>query len=295
MTAREDHGNRLPQYLTTREVADLLRVKERKVYELAASGEIPHRRLTGKLLFPRAAIEVWLEGGETTPTVERPSLLVGSHDPLLDWAIRESGCGLASLIGGSTDGLSRIAAGEAAVAGLHLPEPDGWNVHTVNERGLRNCVLIAWAKRTQGLMLGAGGKDRIRKIGDLRGHSIALRQPGAGGRALFDRLASEAGVEPADLKVLTNLARTESDAAAAVASGEADAALGLEAMARQFRLDFVPMVQEDFDLLIDRRSYFTPPLQTLCDFARSAEFRSRADALGGYDVSVIGTVRWLSP
>jgi excisionase family DNA binding protein len=295
VTAREDHGERLPQYLTTREVADLLRVKERKVYDLAASGEIPHRRLTGKLLFPRVAIEAWLAGNEMISRVERPSLLVGSHDPLLDWAIRESGCGLASLIGGSMDGLNRFAAGEAAVAGLHLPETDGWNVQTVEQRGLRDCVLIGWAKRTQGLMLGTGAMDRVRGIADLRGRSIVLRQPGAGGRAVFDRLASEAGVELADFKVLTNLARTESDAAAAVASGEADAALGLEAMSRQFRLDFVPIVEEKFDLLIDRRSYFTPPLQALCDFARSEEFRNRADALGGYDVSGIGTVRWLSP
>ena len=295
MAAREDQGTRIPTYLTTREVADLLRVKERKVYDLAASGEIPHRRLTGKLLFPRAALEAWLEEDERISEVERPSLLVGSHDPLLDWAVRESGCGMASLIDGSMDGLNRFAAGEAAIAGLHLPEADGWNIRTVAERGLRNCVLLAWAIRTQGLMISPGAKDRVRTIGDLKGHSIALRQPGAGGRALFERLASEAGVDLADLKILTNLARTEGDAAAAVASGEADATIGLEAMARQFRLDFVPVTREHFDLLIDRRSYFTPPLQVLFDFARSAAFQGRAKALGGYDISVLGTVRWLSP
>lgn len=295
MTAREDQGIGLPQFLTTREVADLLRVKERKVYDLAASGEIPHRRLTGKLLFPRAAIEAWLAGEDSASAVDRASLIAGSHDPLLDWAIRESGCGLASLIGGSMDGLNRFAAGEAAAAGLHLPEPDGWNIRTVAERGVRDCVLVAWAVRTQGLVLGRRAKDHVRTFRNLKGLSIALRQPGAGGRAVFDRLASEAGVDIADLNILPGFARTESDAAAAVASGEADAAIGLEAMARQFRLDFVPITEENFDLLIDRRAYFTPPLQTLLDFARGSEFRARAEVLGGYDVSAMGSVRWLSP
>ena len=51
-----------PDFLTTKEVAALLRVKERKVYDMVAEGEIPHRRITGKLLFPRAALEAWLEG-----------------------------------------------------------------------------------------------------------------------------------------------------------------------------------------------------------------------------------------
>ncbi|NIP83902.1 MAG: excisionase, partial [Gemmatimonadetes bacterium] len=100
-----------------------------------------------------------------------------------------SGCGLASFIDGSTDGLSRFAAGEAALAGLHLPEPGGWNVGVVAERGLRDCVLLAWAVRTQGLILGTALAGTVRTVGDLRGRSIALRQPGAGGRALFDRLA----------------------------------------------------------------------------------------------------------
>ena len=295
MPDREGEGNRPPQYLTTREVAGLLRVKERKVYDLAAAGEIPHRRLTGKLLFPRAAIEAWLEGGQPAPESTRPLLLAGSHDPLLDWATRESGCGLASFIDGSMDGLARFASGEAAAAGLHLPEADGGNVAAVQGHGLRDCVLIGWAIRTQGLVLRTGERARVRTIADLKGRSVALRQPGSGGRALFEYLAAEAGLDLGELNSLTSPARTENEAAAAVASGEADAAIGLEAMARQFRLDFLPLAQEHFDLLIDRRAYFTRPLRTLFAFAGTESFRKRAEALGGYDVSALGTVRWLSP
>ena len=76
-------------YLTTREVADLLRLKERKVYDLVAAGEVPCVRVTGKLLFPRDLIEAWLArnleykaGAESLS--QRPPISAGSHDPLLD-------------------------------------------------------------------------------------------------------------------------------------------------------------------------------------------------------------------
>src|SRR3546814_883337 len=106
-----------PSFLTTREVAALLRVKERKVYDLAAAGDIPCRRVTGKLLFPRAEIEAWLaRGGVGAAGRALPANIVaGSHDPLLDWAIRESGSGLAAYFDGSLDGLARMARGEAAI------------------------------------------------------------------------------------------------------------------------------------------------------------------------------------
>ncbi|MGB0905112.1 MAG: helix-turn-helix domain-containing protein, partial [Mangrovicoccus sp.] len=80
-------------FLTTKEVADLLRVKERKVYDLAAAGEIPHRRITGKLLFPRTDLTAWLKGDEAVSDNQAPMVLAGSHDPLLDWALRASGSG----------------------------------------------------------------------------------------------------------------------------------------------------------------------------------------------------------
>lgn len=294
MSDHEAAEAELPQFLTTQEVARLLRVKERKVYDLAAAGEIPHRRVTGKLLFPRDEIEAWIDGGTKQPAAVRSAVVVGSHDPLLDWAIRESGCGLASFVDGSTDGLERFGRGEAAIAGLHLPEGSDWNVETVVRRGFTACVLLAWAKRSQGLILGPSLAGQVRSVADLAGHTIVLRQPGAGGRVLFDRVAAAAGLKPADVNAVASLARTETEVGAAVASGEAEAAIGLAAIARQFRLDFLPLAEERFDLLVDWRSYFTAPVQRLFAFARSAAFRDRAKALGGYDASETGTVRWLS-
>ena len=124
-----------PEFMTVPELAALLRIKERKVYDLAASGEVPCTRATGKLLFPERGIRAWLDdhsdGGLAKPP--RPAVLLGSHDPLLDWAVRESRCGLASYFDGSSDGLTRFLAREGVAAGLHLLDAEGreWNIPTV--------------------------------------------------------------------------------------------------------------------------------------------------------------------
>ncbi len=112
-------------YLTVAEVAALLRLKQRRVYALARAGTLPSRRVTGRLLFARDEVAAWLEPAETATSRAAPPVLVGSHDPLLDWALRESGCGIASFCDGSLDGLARLARGEAVVAGVHLFEGEG--------------------------------------------------------------------------------------------------------------------------------------------------------------------------
>ena len=295
-----EHEPREPAYLTTREVAELLRVKERKVYDLAASGEIPHRRVTGKLLFPKDEIAAWLSGDVpaarapgAAPAV-RPPVVVGSHDPLLEWALRESGSGLAALLDGSGDGLERFLRGEAALAALHVPEDDGWNIGTVAARQPANVVLVAFARRTQGLIHSRAAAGPLGRVEDLRGRRVVLRQPGSGARSLFDRLTREAGIA-GDVVPHPAVARTETDAAATVYAGEADVALGLEAVAQQFRLDFLPLVDEQCDLLVDRYAYFPPPVQALLAFFRTPAFAAKAKAMGGYDVGETGSVRWLSP
>lgn len=284
-----------PDYLTTREVADLLRVKERKVYDLAAADEIPHRRITGKLLFPASEIRAWIEGSGSLVPEDRPAVITGSHDPLLDWAIRDSGCGLATLFNGSREGLACFADHCAALSGLHIPEETGWNVGSASELGVRDAVLIGWAIRKRGLLVSSDAAHDIHSVADLKGKRVVRRQPGAGAAALFSRLLEEAGLSEEDLQASSGYAYTESEAAGAVASGDADAALGVEAMAKQYKLGFVRLTDEHFDLLIDRKSYFTDPVQRLLNFTRTQQFQDKAANMGGYDLSPLGRVRWLSP
>jgi len=295
-----------PEFLTTREVAALLRVKERKVYELASAGAIPCRRVTGKLLFPRAELEAWLARDSGAPAMAavsppaaagaaRPNVLAGSHDPLLEWALREAGSGMAVYFDGSLDGLDRLDRGDAVAAGLHVFEPEdgGWNVNHVCTRFADTpLVLIEWARRQQGLIVAPDQAGKVQTVADLKGRRVALRQRTAGARLLFEHLLSQAGLTDDDLRPGPAAARTELDAAAAVADGEAEASLGLACMARQFGLPFVPLVEERFDLLVDRHGYFEPAMQGLLAFCHEPAFAAKAAAMGGYDLRGHGRVHW---
>ncbi len=293
------------EYLTVRELAALLRVKERKVYALAASGDIPCNRATGKLLFPRASIQKWLAQHESGAAiaaadqpVERPAVIAGSHDPLLDWALRESRCGLATFFDGSLDGLGRLAADRAIAAGIHLREPgdEGWNRnHVVEALGEAPIVLIEWAWRQRGLVVAAGNPMKIKNIADLGRVRIVPRQAEAGSQVLLEALLDEAGLARDGLDLISPPARSEADLAAAIVGGSADAGFGLEAVARQYRLDFVPVMRERFDLVIFRRDYFETPFQAFLDFCRSPALIKKAAELGGYDVSDFGSVHYNGP
>src|SRR5919199_1722004 len=114
----------MPDILTLREAAAFLRLSERALYDLARGRRVPAAQLGGKWLFPRTLLERWLaaqaQAAGTEARVQPLPILAGSHDPLLDWAVRQSGCGLALRGGGSLDGLEALARGEAMVAAIHL-------------------------------------------------------------------------------------------------------------------------------------------------------------------------------
>ncbi len=287
------------EYLTTKELAALLRIKERKVYDLAASGAIPCSRALGKLLFPRREVEAWLHAQDSSKAsaerpAARPSVVLGSHDPLLEWALRESRAGVASFLGGSHDGLARFARGEGIAAGVHIREAGGWNAETVGAQFAdHGCVLVEWAWRARGLILREALADDVRSLPDLKGRHFAPRAAETASQTLFEALWAEAGLSSDDILQIAP-ARSEDDAVVAVAEGKADAAFGLQCLARRFRLGFVPLIDERFDLLVDRRAWFDPPSQALLSFCRQRAFAEKAAELGGYDVSGFGTVHFNS-
>ena len=286
-------------YLTVKELAELLRLKERKIYDLAARGEVPCSRATGKLLFPAGEIRAWIEGATSggvevaAPPAPRPPILLGSHDPLLDWALRQSQCGLASFYDGSRDGLERFARGEGMAAALHIHDAasDSWNIPAVRDAaaGL-NAVLIHFATRRRGLVFRSGG-TAPKGLNELKGLQLVPRQAGSGTDTLLQGLAAKAGLNLADVPQ-AEVARTEDDAVEAIRRGEGDVAFGLEAAARNYGLEFAPLVEEQFALLVDRKGWFEPQMQALMTFCGSEAFKARAKSYGGYDVAALGTVQW---
>ncbi len=309
MTEKTD-PDQTRDFMTTREVADYLRLKERRIYELVRRQEIPCTRVTGKWLFPRALVDLWLaEHAGGAAKVPAPPVIAGSHDPLLDWAVKESGCGPALLPGGSLDGIRRFADGGAVAAGLHLLDADSgaFNLPAltgglggpalVGAGAGAGVVLLEWAWRQQGLVVAAGNPHGIAGLRDLKDKKLKVmgRQAEAGSHLLLAELLAREGLSFDDLDVLDETARGETDLGLAVLEGRADAGLAIEAVARSLKLGFVPLLRERYDLLLHRRDYFEPPLAALFAFARGEAFGARAARMGGYDVSGLGTTRYNGP
>lgn len=296
--------NSMAELMTTDEVAAYLRLKERKVYELVRQRDIPCARVTGKLLFPRQAIDLWLMRhmqGDRASVVPAPPVYAGSHDPLLEWALRESQADLGTLCNGSGDGVRRLLAGEAQVIGLHVHDPDnGNNNGNYNDPvrlglgGIPDLVMVEWARRMQGLVIVPGNPLAIETIGDLRqsGVRVAQRQPGSGAATLFDHLLQEANISAKLLTLAKRPSLSEDDLALEVRDGRADCGLAVKAAAHRHGLDFIPLTSERFDLAMRRRDYFETPVQRLITFTHSETFRERAANYGGYDVSRCGEVRY---
>ena len=285
--------------MTTPEVASYLRIKERTVYEMVSRQQIPCSRATGKLLFSRALINAWVEAHTEMPRERVPApppIYAGSSEPLLEWALRQSGSGLAVLVGGSRKGLELITQGAALVAGTHLLDLDSGSYNLPQIRALvpqSDIVAIHWADRTQGLLLAPGNPLGVEGLADVarRGLRFARRGPGSGSQVLLEALLAREGLGPDDLSSAERVAETQSDLAAMIAIGEADCGLGIAAAAAG--LDFIPLWNaESFDLVMRRRDYFEPAIQSLLAFARTEPFARRAAFLGGYDIAGLGEVRF---
>jgi putative molybdopterin biosynthesis protein len=293
----------MPDLLTTDEAAVYLRLSERKLYELVANGAVPCTKVTGKWLFPRAALDRWLMAGLVLPALAQapaPPIVGGSHDPLLEWVLRESGSGLASLPEGSEAGLRRLARGEITAAAIHVHRLDGddeaANLDAVADApGLHDVVVIAYARREQGLVLAPGNPLQLRDIADVaaRRARLAPRPQGAGAQLLLLALLARAGLAFDALALVKPVCPTGADIAQAVRSGRADCGIATRSVAQAAGLDFVPLTWERFDLALHQRDYFRPGLQALFKFVRTAAFRDRAAELAGYDVSEAGDVRAL--
>jgi putative molybdopterin biosynthesis protein len=287
------------ELMTTAECAAYLRLKERSLYDLVARQQIPCTRATGKLLFPKALIDRWLEAQTDTAGtsgVAAPPIYAGSSEPLLEWSLRESQSGLAVLACGSLAGLDQLAARRACLAGLHLPPADAeapasaGNIAAIRARlSLPGIVAIRFATRRQGLLVARGNPLGLEAAADLArpGLRLAVRPPETGSAVLLQTLlAGLDRVAPAG----TTAAQTEADLAALVADGRADCGLGVEAVAKYFGIDFVPLVTEAFDLVMRRRDYFEPAIQRLVTFTRSPAFAAEAERLGGYALGSAGEV-----
>ena len=294
------------EFLTTSEAADYLRLGERKLYELVTNGAIPCTKVTGKWLFPRHELDLWVLSGMARPAgmliAEPPPVVGGSQDELLDWSLRESGSGLGSMTEGSARGLERLQRDEVMAVALHFhsldaegnPASDASVTALRDAPDLHDALLVAFVRREQGLVLPPGNPKRLRGLADVLalGARMAMRQQCTGAQMLLDVLLTRAGASTRDLRRVETPALTGPDLAEVVRAGQADCGVATRAAARSAGLDFVPLAWENFDLAMRQRSYFRPTMQALIRLLGERRLRQRAEELTGYDPPPAGQIRF---
>lgn len=261
-------------------------------------------RADGLLVIPERSLG--FEQGETaTLELYRPAaelrynlLAAGSHDLIIDLlatALKERNplLALSSAHLGSMGGIFAVDKGQAHLAGMHLFDPESGEYNVSYIRRMANgpvLRLVNLAYRMQGWIVPPGNPDEVERLESLvRNHiSFVNRQKGAGTRLLLDHLLKQAGYRPADLYGYEREEHTHLNVAAAVAAGTTRAGLGILPAARAFGLDFIPVAEERYDLLMSEPFYRSPAGQMLMEIITDSAFQKQVEALGGYSMREAG-------
>ena len=233
--------------------------------------------------------------------IRRTIVATGSHDLILDLLasrLSESSGNptVSSANVGSIGGLLAIRRGETHIAGSHLldEETGEYNISFI-DRYIpgKQVVLVHLAARTQGLMIPPHNPIRITSLADLARDGVRFvnRQRGSGTRVLLDFKLREIGISTESIRGYDREEYTHLAVAAAIQGGRADVGLGILPAARSMGLEFVPLFQEQYDLIIPTEFYESDLLRPMLDMIRSAEFQREVEDLGGYNASQMGTVR----
>ena len=242
---------------------------------------------------------------ETTAELLRPLsrikntiVIVGSHDNTLDVLtdlIRagHSHVSVSSSHVGSLGGLMAIKRGVCHLAGSHLldTEDGSYNLSYIRRYLPDTRVrVVNLVFRDQGLIVRPGNPKDIRGIEDLARDDVAFinRQGGSGTRILLDYRLAQLDIDPDRIRGYDAEEFTHMSVAVAVLSGRADAGLGIFAAAKALGMDFIPVVTEQYDLVIPEAFFESEPIRMLLDTINGRDFKQRVEALGGYGTDRTG-------
>jgi putative molybdopterin biosynthesis protein len=234
------------------------------------------------------------------PSVRRTIVAVGSHDNTLDILAdqikaKHSHLTFSSSHVGSMGGLMAIKRGVCHLAGSHLldPEDGSYNLSYVKKfLAPLDIKLVNLVFRDQGLMVRRGNPKGIKGIEDLAREEIAFinRQAGSGTRILLDYRLEQSGIDPGQINGYQHEEFTHMAVAVAVLSGTVDTGLGIHAAAAALDLDFIPVVTEQYDLVIPTAHFESENIQLLLETINTVEFKNRVEALGGYNTQKTGEI-----
>ena len=238
--------------------------------------------------------ELLVEASSLADTV----VVIGSHDMAIDVLadeIRKTGSSvrISSANVGSLGGLIALRKGACHMAGAHLldPETGEYNIGYIRRYLTGATVRVHhMVMREQGLMVARGNPLGITGVGDLVREDVSFinRQPGSGTRILLDHVLKKEQLNTNSINGYENEQFTHMAVAVDVLSGAADCGMGIFAAAKALGLDFIPIVREQYDLVVSGSFAAGPLMKTVMETVGSAGFRERVSAMGGYDPSRSG-------
>lgn len=252
--------------------------------------ELSEVRRRGKVTekFYRAKADALLLQEVILPKTKKPAVIFsGSHDIALEGIANhlEKHITLLSLPVGSLDGLVNLRQGVCQISGSHLLDETGeYNTpfirHLFPDRAVE---IVTLAYRTQGLMLTKGNPKGVKRIEDIASPKVRFvnRNPGSGTRLWLDMELKRLNIPAANLNGYDRDVKTHTEAARLIETGKADAALGLQAAASQHNLDFIPLFEERYDLILPREHEKT--LLPLLEYLQTSAFRHELNVLTGYN------------
>jgi putative molybdopterin biosynthesis protein len=288
----------MDEILTTKELAEFLRLNEKKIYHLVREGGIPHIRITGKWLFPKRHVLRWIEENVQR---EEDILIAGSDDILLGRLLaaysREKFP--KSLIFyspvGSLKGVECLLHRKAQVCCVHLFDEETGTYNLPFLRRLlssQEYIVINLWYRSQGIIVKKGNPLGITGLEDIVKKEAKLinRNRGSGTRLLLEYLLGQKGFQAEEVLGFSDEVDTHLEVAFRVFFEEADVGLGIEYVTHLLSLDFIPLQEERFDLVIPGELWPTKSMKEFIDIIHPITIRRLSRSLPGYNLKDTGKV-----
>ncbi len=303
------------QSLSTQEVADILHVSKSTIYDLIRRGEIHSYKIGRKVRFTQDDVDAYIARSRhehSTRPVQRvdthstlltpketdvPDLIISGQDVVLDILanyLQQEGVNAGRTYLSSFEGLLALYQGKVQAAACHLYDGKECNASFV--RSLMPGVpalLVNLSYRTQGFYVQKGNPKNIRGWQDLSRQDISVlnRRVGSSSRILLDVQLKKLGIPASELQGYDRIMSSHLTMAAAIAAGEADIAIGTERVSRQVEnLDFIPLLEERFDLVMQKKAMNSEPIKKLLEILNTPAFRREAAHFSGNDYRDLGKI-----
>lgn len=300
------------QSLSTQEVADILHVSKSTIYEMIRRGVIRSYKVGRKVRFTQADVDAYIarsrheqstqpirqvDAHSTLLVPEEPELILSGQDVVLDVLagfLHSRGVYTGRTYLSGFEGLLALYQDKVDGAACHLFDGKDYNTGFVEKLmpGIP-AVLVNISYRTQGFYVQKGNPKGIRGWEDLGRGDIRLlnRRAGSSARILLDSKLKELGIPGAQVPGYDSRMQSHLTIASAIAQGEADLALGTERVSRQMEgIDFIPLAQERFDLVLKKESLARPAVGTLLSCLRDKAFRRELEGFTGNDYRDLGKI-----